>query len=658
MNTEVVTPFRIVSDFTPAGDQPQAICALMKGLEHNTRDQVLLGVTGSGKTFTMAHVIAQYQQPTLIMAPNKTLAAQLYSEMKGFFPHNAVEYFVSYYDYYRPEAYIPQSDTYIEKESAINDAIDRMRHSATRAILERKDVIIVASVSCIYGLGDVQSYSESKRIFSRNQTIDPIEACRTLTSLHYTRTLDIARGTFRLQGDVLEIFPSHYEHTAWRVHFFGDLIENIEEIDTRSRAVQTHLDHITIYANSHYVTPTPTIRQAIEHIKIDLEKRLDEFRANNQYTESERLERKVKFDIEMLATTGMCHGIENYSRYLTGRPSGSPPPTLFEYMPSNALLIVDESHVAVPQVRAMYKGDFARKSVLSEYGFRLPSCVDNRPLKFEEWQDFRPKTIFVSATPGPFELEATQGVVVEQVIRPTGLLDPICSVHPTLNQMDHLLKHAHETVQAGGRILITTLTKRMAESLSTFIEEAGFKSCYMHSDIDTLDRIDILHKLRQGIFDILIGINLLREGIDLPECSLVCILDADKEGYLRTASSLIQTIGRAARNANGRVLLYADRITAAMELALQETTRRRQIQEKYNAEHGITPRTILKALHVFEHGGTEESATKSHKKQSAYQNADEILSADEITKRMHQAAAALNFEEAAAWRDALKNLEG
>ena len=544
--------FDLTSEFKPAGDQPTAIAELIEGIQTGERDQVLLGVTGSGKTFTAAHVIQQIKRPTLILAPNKTLAAQLYGEMKSLFPNNAVEYFVSYYDYYQPEAYVPRSDTYIEKESSINEQIDRMRHSATRALLERDDVIIVASVSCIYGIGSVETYSSMTMKLSAGETVSRQDLLRQLTELQYRRNdTNFVRGAFRVRGDSVELFPAHLEDSAWRISLFGDEIEAIFEFDPLTGSKNAKLDSITIFANSHYVTPRPTLQQACKQIKQELKGRIAEFTANNQLLEAQRIEQRTQFDVEMIEATGACAGIENYSRYLSGRGPGEPPPTLFEYLPENALLIIDESHVTVPQLGAMYKGDFARKSTLSNYGFRLPSCLDNRPLKFEEWEGFRPQTIFVSATPGKWELERTGGVFSEQVVRPTGLIDPDCIVRPTVNQVDDIIAECRDVAAKGQRALITTLTKKMAEALSEYMYESGLRVRYLHSDIDTLERIEIMRDLRLGVFDVLIGINLLREGLDIPECSLVGILDADKEGYLRSRTSLIQTIGRAARNLDG-----------------------------------------------------------------------------------------------------------
>jgi excinuclease ABC subunit B len=572
-------PLAIDSPFVPAGDQPRAIAAIVSKLQAGEKDQVLLGVTGSGKTFTIAQAIQAVQRPALILAPNKILAAQLYGEMKSFFPNNAVEYFVSYYDYYQPEAYVPRTDTYIEKESSINEQIDRMRHSATRSLLERRDVVIVASISCIYGIGGVETYSEMILPLKVGQGIDRSDFIRRLVELQYKRNdLSFVRGTFRVRGDVIELFPAHYEDRAWRISFFGDEVESIQELDPLTGERYQSLVGIRIFANSHYVTPGPTLQQAIKSIKADLAVRLAEFRQDNKLIEAQRLEERIKFDLEMLAATGVCAGIENYSRYLTGRAPGEPPPTLFEYLPKDAVLIVDESHVTVPQLHGMYKGDRSRKETLSDYGFRLPSCKDNRPLKFEEWEALRPQSIFVSATPGPWEMQQTQGEFIEQIIRPTGLIDPICVVRPCEHQVDDLIAACRETVAKGLRVLVTTLTKKMAEALTEYLSEAGFKVRYMHSDVETLDRIEIIRNLRLGVCDVLVGINLLREGLDIPECGLVAILDADKEGFLRSKTSLIQTIGRAARNVDGYVILYADKMTNSMTEALGETNRRREKQ--------------------------------------------------------------------------------
>ena len=649
--------FKIVSPFEPAGDQPQAIEDLCNGINQGQRDQVLLGVTGSGKTFTMAKIIEKCQRPSLIMAPNKILAAQLYSEMKEFFPNNHVEYFVSYYDYYQPEAYVPKTDTYIEKDSAINEQIDRMRNSATRSILENRDVIIVASVSCIYGLGDVASYSAMTCELKIGMEIEITEVCRNLAELQYERNQqNFVRTTFRVQGDTLDIFPAHYEDRAWRISFFGDEIENICEFDSLTGKKIVDLERVVVYPASHYVTPRPTLSQAIVNIKKDLENQLAIYRQNNQLLEAQRLEQRTRFDLEMLETTNHCKGIENYSRYLTGRAPGEPPPTLFEYLPEDALLFIDESHISVPQIGGMFRGDRNRKSTLAQYGFRLPSCLDNRPLKFEEWDKMRPQTIFVSATPGDWELEQSHGSFAEQVIRPTGLTDPVCLVRPVENQIDDLMAECHKTIAKGERVLVTTLTKKMAEDLTEYLNENGIKVRYMHSDIDTLERIEIIRDLRLGVFDVLVGINLLREGLDIPECSLVAILDADKEGFLRSTRSLIQTIGRAARNAQSRVILYADKMTKSIQEALDETNRRRDKQLRYNLEHGITPQTIKKSI----------SSTLREMSETDYAKEEPINTGDakdiekqikECTKLMKEAATNLDFEQAVIYRDKIKNLE-
>ena len=589
--------FKLVSKFKPNGDQPGAIQSLLSGIKENEKDQILLGVTGSGKTFTIAHVIEQTKRPTLILAPNKTLAAQLYGEMKALFPQNAVEYFVSYYDYYQPEAYVPRSDLFIEKESSINEQIDRLRHSATRSLLERDDVIIVASVSCIYGIGSVETYSEMTLRLQTNGELERQKFLRRLTELQYKRNdMNFVRGTFRVRGDNIELFPAHLEDRAWRISLFGNEIEEIWEFDPLTGEKTNSLEKITIFANSHYVTPRPTLQQAVKLIASELQQRLVEFNVANKLLEAQRIEQRTQFDIEMIEATGSCNGIENYSRYLSGRKQGEPPPTLFEYLPENALLIVDESHVTIPQIGAMYKGDFARKSTLADYGFRLPSCLDNRPLKFEEWESFRPQTIYVSATPGKWELEQTGGVFIEQVVRPTGLIDPECIVRPIETQVDDIIAEARNAANNGTRVLVTTLTKKMAEALTEYMYEAGIKVRYIHSDVDTLERIEIIRDLRLGLFDVLIGINLLREGLDIPECALVAILDADKEGYLRSRTSLIQTIGRAARNAEGRVILYADKVTESMRYAIDETNRRRNKQTLWNEANNITPATIKKDI--------------------------------------------------------------
>jgi len=657
MSLPTVQPFQIVSPFAPAGDQPAAIAALIEGLNQNEKNQVLLGVTGSGKTFTVANVIQAVQRPAIVLAPNKTLAAQLYAEMKSFFPNNAVEYFVSYYDYYQPEAYVARSDTFIEKTAAINEQIDRMRHSATRALLERTDVIVVASVSCIYGIGGVETYSEMVLELRAGMSMDRTSLLRKLTELQYKRNdIGFTRGTFRVRGDILDIFPSHFDERAWKISFFGDELEEIIEIDALTGERFSTLDRVIVYPNSHYVTPGRTVQQAIKQIQSDLIIRLAEFRAEDKLIEAQRIEQRTMFDLEMMAATGSCAGIENYSRYLTGRAPGSAPPTLFEYLPNDALLIIDESHVAVPQLGAMYKGDKARKTTLSDYGFRLPSCRDNRPLMFEEWDAMRPQTIFVSATPGPFELNQTEGAFVEQVIRPTGLVDPLCEIHPCENQVDDLIHECKATVAKGYRILVTTLTKRMAESLTDYLTEAGLKTSYLHSDIDTLERVQIIQQLRKGTHDILVGINLLREGLDIPECGLVAILDADKEGFLRSKTSLIQTIGRAARNVDGRVILYADKITKSMEGALAETDRRREKQNQYNIAHGITPQSIRKDL--------QQSMDKDGKGASAEKVVQLHLDVTKIgkqiadlEKKMRKAAGDLDFERAAQLRDEVKQLQ-
>jgi excinuclease ABC subunit B len=651
------TPFLMHQPFSPAGDQPAAIKALIQGLEEKQRDQVLLGVTGSGKTYTMAHVIQELQRPALILAHNKTLAAQLYAEMKLFFPENAVEYFVSYYDYYQPEAYVARSDTYIEKTASINEEIDRMRHAATRALLERHDAIVVASVSCIYGIGGVNTYAEMTIPLEVGQEIERGELQKRLTELHYKRNdLDFSRGHFRVRGDVLELFPAHYDDRAWRISFFGDEIEAIYEVDSLTGQKLHSLEKIVVYANSHYVTPGPTLQQAIKHIQSDLKVRLSELEENKQLLEAQRLKERTIYDIEMMLATGTCSGIENYSRYLSGRAPGEPPPTLFDYLPKDALLFVDESHATVPQIRGMYNGDQARKKNLVDFGFRLPSAKDNRPLKFEEWDHLRPETVFVSATPGPWELERTHGVFVEQVIRPTGLLDPICTIKPCTHQVDDLMASSLEVIKKGMRVLVTTLTKKMAEALTDYLCENGLRVKYMHSDIDTLERIEIIQQLRRGEYDILVGINLLREGLDIPECGMVAILDADKEGFLRSRSSLIQTIGRAARNSEGHVILYADRMTDSLKAALDETSRRRQKQEAYNKAHGITPKTIQKKVAEIIERHRDAENPQNLKKKSFASSEEKEKYRDALRKKMYESAANLNFEEAAKYRDEIDAL--
>jgi excinuclease ABC subunit B len=655
-------PFKLVSDFKPAGDQPTAIATLIDGLNRKEQEQVLLGVTGSGKTFTMAHVINTLQRPALIMAHNKTLAAQLYSEMKSFFPDNAVEYFVSYYDYYQPEAYVAKSDTYIEKDSSINEQIDRMRHSATRSLLERRDVIVVASVSCIYGIGSVDTYSKMVLRLHSGQTIPQKDIIKSLVELQYKRNdMDFARGTFRVRGDNIDLFPAHFEDAAWRISFFGDEIESISEFDPLTGERKVKLQDMDVYANSHYVTPRPTLEKAIGQIKEELKHQLALLQKNNKLVEAQRLEQRTVFDLEMLVETGVCKGIENYSRFLSGTLPGQPPPTLFQYLPKDALLFVDESHVTVPQVGGMYNGDRSRKSVLVEYGFRLPSCLDNRPLKFEEWDTTRPQSIFVSATPGKWEMERTKGVFAEQVIRPTGLIDPPCEIKPVAMQVDDLLAECHAQVKQEQRVLVTTLTKRMAEELTDYMNDAGIAVRYLHSDVETLERIEIIRDLRLGKFDVLIGVNLLREGLDIPECGLVAILDADKEGFLRSATSLIQTIGRAARNINSKVILYADRITDSMKKALDETDRRRTKQEAYNKQHGITPTSIKKKIgeiieSVYEHDHyTVDTKLKKYDVNPEGKDKDKYLLA--LRQKMLEAAADLEFEEAARLRNMITRME-
>ena len=648
--------FKIISNFTPAGDQPEAIKKLVSGANKEQFNQVLLGVTGSGKTFTMAKVIEATNRPALILAPNKTLAAQLYGEMKTFFPENAVEYFVSYYDYYTPEAYVPRSDTYIEKEASINEQIDRMRHSATRSLLERDDVLIVASVSCIYGLGSVEAYSKMTLTLQKNYEYNREQIIKSFVALQYKRNdQNFYRGTFRVRGENLEVFPSHLEDRAWRISLFGNKLEQIEEFDPLTGDKVRDLNLIKVYANSHYITPKPTVEQAVINIRKELELTLKKHKSENKLLEAQRLEERTKFDLEMIEATGSCAGIENYSRFLSGRKPGEPPPTLFEYFPDNAIIFVDESHVTVPQLNGMYKGDRSRKSTLAEYGFRLPSCMDNRPLKFEEWDLMRTQTIFVSATPGPWELEQTKGKYIDQVIRPTGLIDPEVEVRPAKNQVDDLMHECKKVVEKNYRVLVTTLTKKMAEDLTEYLHENGIKVRYLHSDIDTLERIEIMRDLRMGVFDVLVGINLLREGLDIPECALVGILDADKEGFLRSETSLIQTIGRAARNVEGKVILYADKETKSIKKAILETKRRREIQLDYNKKNKIDAKSIKKEISDILESVYEKDYVKISEGSNIGGNLKKHLKS--LNKKMKDAASNLEFEEAAKLRDEIRKLE-
>ena len=652
-------PFKIVSENQPKGDQPQAIEKLIKGLKDNKRSQVLLGVTGSGKTFTIANVIEKYNRPTLIMAPNKTLAAQLYEELKILFPENAVEYFVSYYDYYQPEAYVPRSDTFIEKESSINEQIDRFRHSATRSLVEREDVIIVASVSCIYGIGGVDSYSKMTLEIEKGQNLNLMEFLRELVDLQYKRNnIDFRRGMFRVTGDRVDIFPAHLEDIAWRVSFFGDEVEGIKEFDPLTGEFLQDFEKVKIFANSHYITPKPRLESAIKEIKKDLKSRLEEFIRENKLLEHQRLKERTNFDLEMIQATGTCSGIENYSRYLSGRSAGDAPPTLYEFVPENSLLIIDESHVTVPQINGMYKGDRSRKSTLSEYGFRLPSCLDNRPLKFEEWDIMRPHTIFLSATPGPWELNEVNNEYVEQIIRPTGLIDPNCEIRTTVNQVEDLIGEIQNTLSQNNRVLIATLTKRNAEDLTNYLKEQNFKVEYLHSDVDTIDRIKIIRSLRIGEIDIIIGINLLREGLDIPECGLVAILDADKEGYLRSKTSLVQTIGRAARNVDGKVILYADIMTKSIQAALEETNYRKSRQQEYNKLHNITPQSVKRNIgEIIESIYEKDSYTVSLSKDEDLSPSKFEKHIQKLEKKMLSAAENLDFEKAAMFRDEIRKIK-
>ena len=659
MSTDLVqNKFQIQSKFVPSGDQPNAIKLLTEGLNNGVKDQVLLGVTGSGKTYTMAKIIEEVQRPAIILAPNKTLAAQLYGEFKSFFPQNAVEYFVSYYDYYQPEAYVARTDTYIEKDASINEQIDKMRHSATRSLIEKKDLIIVASVSCIYGIGPLDVYADMTEKIEVNMNIDLRMIITRLVELQYKRNdLNFYRGTFRVRGDTLEIFPAHYDDKAWRISFFGNDVESIEEFDPLTGEIFDNINSVTIFANSHYITPKPTLETAMLQIKNDLKSRLDFFNKKNKLLEAQRLEQRTIFDLEMIGTTGTCAGIENYSRYLSGRLEGNPPPTLFEFMPKDAIVFIDESHVTIPQLGAMYKGDLSRKENLSEYGFRLPSCKDNRPLNFDEWNGMRSQTIYVSATPGKWELSQTGGKFIEQIIRPTGLIDPTTEIRPVKNQVEDVVDEINNIITSNQRVLITVLTKKMAEDLTEFMHEKGIRVRYLHSDIDTIERIEIIRDLRKGIFDVLIGINLLREGLDIPECSLVAILDADKEGFLRSETSLTQTIGRAARNVNGRVILYADKITNSISNALAETERRRKKQRLYNNDNNITPETISRNVDDLDYSIYEKDYynvgidSKIELKEEDFDKKVERLK-----KEMLDAASNLEFEEAARIRDELKRL--
>ncbi|ACR47245.1 excinuclease ABC subunit B [Rickettsia peacockii str. Rustic] len=651
--------FSIISEYKPAGDQPKAIDEIIAGLSSKKRSQMLLGITGSGKTFTMANIIERTNRPTLIMAHNKTLAAQIYSEMKSLFPKNAVEYFVSYYDYYQPEAYIARTDTFIEKDSSINEQIDLMRHAATRSLLERRDVIVVSSVSCIYGLGSPDLYYQMMVNLEPGQSYLRDQLLNDLINLQYERNdIGFERGCFRVKGDNIDIFPSHYSDKAWRLSFFGNELEYIHEFDPLTGEKLAKLDKAMVFGNSHFVMPQETVNNAISGIEEELQKRLEFLKSQDKPLETQRLNQRTQYDLEMLTETGSCKGVENYSRFFTGRHAGEPPPTLFEYLPEDALLFVDESHVSVPQIRAMYNGDRARKKVLVEHGFRLPSALDNRPLKFEEWDKFRPQTVFVSATPGPFELEETGGTVVELIIRPTGLLDPECIIKPATNQVEDLISEIQTTIAQGFRVLVTTLTKKMAEDLTAYLQELKYKTSYLHSNVHTLERIEILRDLRQGTIDVLVGINLLREGLDIPECGLVAILDADKEGFLRSEVSLIQTIGRAARNSAGRVILYADKMTKSIDKAVSETLRRRQIQQEYNEKHGIIPKTINRAIHAL--AEFEKIDSKLDKKQAhtLFDNPAKLKThIDKLKKEMLKAASNLEFEQAVKLRDQLKTLE-